>query len=123
MNRAFTNILCGNVAQTAQFYQDLLGMTRAGDFGWFILLTHDGLPGFELGVLDRTHDTLPPGVAGQPGGAMLTFVVDDVEQVHQQAKALRAEVLEPPSDMPYGQRRMLLRDPAGTLMDVSALIR
>jgi len=44
MNRAFVNILTADVAATAQFYQDLLGMRRAGDFGWFVLLSHAEMP-------------------------------------------------------------------------------
>ena len=120
MNRAFTSILCSNVEQTAQFYQSLLGMTRAGDFGWFIVLSHDAMPEFELGILDRHHETVPSGVTAQQGGVVLTFVVDDVEAAHQRAKALRADILQEPTDLPYGQRRLMLRDPAGTAVDVSS---
>lgn len=123
MNRAFTSILCEDVAGTAQFYQDMLGMTRAGDFGWFIILTHANLPEFELGILDRTHETIPDGVALNPSGTILTFVVDDVEVVHRRATELRAEILQAPTDLPYGQRRLMLRDPAGTAVDVSSPIR
>jgi predicted enzyme related to lactoylglutathione lyase len=53
---------------------------------------------------------------------MVTFVVDHCDAVHDAARAMGAEVLEPPTDMPYGQRRMLLRDPAGTVLDISAPI-
>ena len=123
MNRAFTSILCSNVDATAQFYQSLLGMTRAGDFGWFIVLSHDALPGFELGILARNHETIPPEVATRSGGVILTFVVDDVEAVHQKAKAVQAEVVQGPTDLPYGQRRLMLRDPAGTAIDISSPIR
>ncbi|MCU0829611.1 MAG: VOC family protein [Tabrizicola sp.] len=123
MNRAFTNILTDKVDGTAQFYQDLLGLRRAGDFGWFVLLADDDLPGFELGILDRDHETLPRQEAPQPAGVLLTFVVADVEAVHRQALAMAAAIIEAPRDMAYGQRRLLLRDPAGTLVDVSAPIR
>lgn len=123
MNRAFTNILCDDVAQTAQFYQDLLGMKRTGDFGWFIILSHDDMPGFELGVLAQDHETILAGVSGHPAGAILTFVVKDVEAIFRQADAMKAEILQKPTDLPYGQRRLMLRDPAGTPVDVSSPIR
>ncbi len=123
MNRAFTNILCSDVARTAQFYQDLLGMKRASDFGWFIVLSHDDMPGFELGVLAHDHETIPHGVSGQPAGAMLTFVVNDVEATFRQATAMKAQIMQQPTDLPYGQRRLMLRDPAGTAVDVSSPIR
>lgn len=123
MNRAFTSILCDDVARTAQFYQDLLGMKRAGDFGWFIVLSHDDMPGFEMGVLAHDHETIPAGVSGYPAGAMLTFVVNDVEATYGQAMAMKAEIIQPPTDLPYGQRRLMLRDPFGTVVDVSSPIR
>lgn len=122
MNRAFSNILTGDVSATAQFYEDLLGMTRTGDFGWFVLLSHDDMPGFELGILDRAHETLPDRVTTAPSGIVLTFVVTSVEEVHARALAMKAEIIEGPTDLPYGQRRLMLRDPAGTAVDVSSPI-
>ena len=122
MNRAFSNILTGDVSATAQFYEDLIGMKRTGDFGWFFILSHDDMPGFELGVLDRRHETIPAGVTTNPSGIVLTFVVASVEAVHSQAKIMSADVVEGPTDLPYGQRRLMLRDPAGTVVDVSSPI-
>ena len=78
-------------------------MKRMGDFGWFILLSHDDLPGVEMGVLESDHETVPPEVSGNPVGAILTFVVDDVETIHRHlcgadrifVDETRAPVLEP----------------------------
>ena len=122
MQRAFTNILAANVDATARFYEDLLGLRRAGDFGWFVILSHEDMPGFELGILDRNHDTIPKGVSRTPAGVIATFVVSDVAAVHDKAIAMKAEIVEGPTDLPYGQRRLMLRDPAGTAVDVSAPI-
>ena len=123
MNRAFTNILTGNVEETARFYEDLLGMKRTGDFGWFILMSHDEMPGFEIGILDRLHETIPPGVVPSHGGTVLTFVVPDLEAVVAKAGARNAEIVQEPTDLPYGQRRLMLRDPAGCAVDISSPIR
>jgi predicted enzyme related to lactoylglutathione lyase len=123
MNRAITNILCSNVAETAQFYQDLLGMKRAGDFGWYIILSHDEMPRFEMGVLKQDHETIPSEVSSHPAGTILTFVVKDVEEIHRRATRMKAEIIQEPTDLPYGQRRLMLRDPAGTAVDVSSPIR
>jgi len=123
VNRAFLNILTADVATTAQFYQDLLGMHRVGDFGWFVILSHEELPQLEMGVLDRDHATIPKGMATAPAGFIATFVVDDVEQVYARAIAMEVEIIEKPTDLVYGQRRLLLRDPAGAVVDVSAPVR
>jgi len=122
MKRAFTNILSDDVERTARFYEVLLDLKRAGDFGWFILLSDADMPGFELGVLDKDHDTIPNGVHLGPAGAILTFVVEDVEHALAKAQALNADIVEQPTDLPYGQRRMVLRDPDGTIVDVSSPI-
>lgn len=120
MNRAFTNILAADVGEAARFYERLLGMTRRFDSDWFVMLGDPDREATELGIMDREGEVVPEGVRARPQGVMLTFVVDDVEAVFERARAMDAAVLEPPTDMSYGQRRMLLRDPDGTVVDVSA---
>lgn len=122
MNRAFMNVLCADPEKSAQFYEDILGLTRHGDFGWFIILTHPDMPGFEFGLLDKTHETVPDTPAHPTGGAMMTFVVNDLDPVHARAAARGAEIVENPRDMPYGQRRLVLLDPDGLLVDISCPI-
>ncbi len=122
MQRAFTNILSENVDKTARFYQDLLGMIRHFDSDWFVILTHADCPGLEFGILARENQIVPAEIRNPPAGVMQTFVVEDVEVVFAKAKTLGATIIEPPTDTAYGQRRMLTRDPDGTVIDVSSLI-
>lgn len=120
MKRAFTNILSSNVRKTAEFYEKLLGMTRHFDSDWFVILTHPDINGLEYGILQKDHETVPALARTEAGGAIVTFVVADCDRVHAIAKELNADILQDPTDMPYGQRRLLLRDPDGTIIDVSA---
>lgn len=120
MQRSFTNILCENVEASANFYEALLGMKRHFDSDWFIILTHENIGGLEFGLLDKNHKTVPEGISASPAGMIVTFVVDDCDQAYEKAMALQADIIEPPTDMFYGQRRMLLRDPEGTVLDISA---
>jgi uncharacterized glyoxalase superfamily protein PhnB len=55
-----------------------------------------------------------------PTGGMLTLVVDDVDAVHARAQEAGIEIVEPPTDLFYGQRRMLVTDPNGLLVDISS---
>jgi catechol 2,3-dioxygenase-like lactoylglutathione lyase family enzyme len=123
MNRAFTNILCHNVQETARFYETLLDLRRVGDHGWFVLLGSDRPSGFELGFIERSHEAVPEAMATEAGGVVLTFVVDDVEDIHRRAVAMNAEILQEPTALFYGQTRLLLRDPSGTVVDVSSPTR
>jgi len=120
MNRCFSNILSKNVSATATFYEELLGMRRHFDSNWFVILAHDNIEGLELGILQRNHEIVPEAVQAAPAGVMITFVVDDCDAVHERALKQGALVVETPVDMPYGQRRMLLKDPDGTVVDISA---
>jgi catechol 2,3-dioxygenase-like lactoylglutathione lyase family enzyme len=123
INRAFTNILCVDVQETARFYETLLGLKRVGDYGWFVLLGSDGPSGFELGIIDRGHETIPTDVATTAGGVILTFVVDDLGIIDRRARSMNADVIDGPTALSYGQTRLLLRDPSGTLVDVSSPTR
>ena len=120
MQRSFTNVLSGDVQKTSAFYENLLGMTRHFNSDWFVILTHEGIEGLEFGILQRDHAIVPPDIRAAPAGIIITFVVTDCDEVYRRAVAARASVVEPPTDMAYGQRRMLLRDPDGTVLDVSA---
>lgn len=120
MNRSFTNILCNNTEATARFYEALLGMKRHFDSDWFIILTHENIAGLEFGLLDKTHETVPEDIRSAPAGVIVTFVVEDCDQTYAKATELQADIIEPPTDMFYGQRRMLIRDPEGTVLDISA---
>lgn len=120
MRRVMTNLLVSDVERAARFYEDLLGLSRTGDFGWFVVLGHADIAGLELGLLDRGHDIVPPDLRRAPAGVILTFVVDDVDDMHDRARRMGVDILEPPGDLFYGQRRLLLRDPEGVVIDISS---
>ncbi|MBG6164328.1 putative enzyme related to lactoylglutathione lyase [Labrenzia sp. EL_13] len=122
MQRGFTNILAVDVAQTAAFYETLLGLKPKFSSDWFVNLADPGNPDLELGILQRTNEIVPASARQAPAGVILTFVVDDCDTIHQRAIASNADIVEAPTDMPYGQRRMIVRDPAGTFIDISSLV-
>jgi uncharacterized glyoxalase superfamily protein PhnB len=62
---------------------------------------------------------VPPPYRADPAGIVLTFVVDDVDALHIQARRQGIPVVAPPRDQFYGRRRMLVTDPNGLLVDVS----
>lgn len=120
MQRAFVNLLCADVARTARFYEACFGLARQFDSDWFVLFGSDDVAGFEFGLLQRDHETVPEALRDAPRGLVATFVVDDCETTFARALELGAEALEPPHDTPYGQRRALVRDPEGAVVDISA---
>ena len=117
VQRCFIDILSPDLTATRDFYVELLGFRATFTSDWFVDLAAPDQPLLEIGILREDHD-LVPKTAG--GGAMLTVVVPDADAVFAAAKARGVEVVEPPRDLFYGQRRVLLRDPAGTLVDGSS---
>jgi predicted enzyme related to lactoylglutathione lyase len=120
MQRAFVSILSASVEASASFYEELLGMIRHFESDWFIILTHPDIDGLEYGILQRDHQIVPAAVQSAPAGVMMTFVVEDCDIVHRRAQRIGAIVIEEPTDMAYGQRRMLIRDLDGAILDISA---
>ncbi|MFY0405743.1 VOC family protein [Solicola sp. PLA-1-18] len=56
-----------------------------------------------------------------PAGVVLWIYVDDVDEVTRTAAGRGAEVLEKPTDMPWGERVSLARDPFGHQVRIGAL--
>lgn len=120
MRRAFLTLTSSNLAVSRDWYVELLGLRVEFDSDWFVQLQDEDEPGLELGILDRDHAVAPASSRGGPGGGYLTVVVDDVDQVHERARAADVRVLEAPRDLFYGQRRMLVEDPDGWVVDISS---
>jgi PhnB protein len=120
VRRAFLTKTSGDLASARDWYVDLLDLRVEFDSDWFVHLQDPDDAGLELGILDRDHDIAPEPSIGTPSGGYLTVVVDDVDEVHRRASAAGVQVLEPPRDLFYGQRRMLVRDPDGWVVDISS---
>ena len=51
--------------------------------------------------------------------AFLYVYVDDAESAFERAVAAGCEVVEPPLDTPYGDRRAMVRDPFGNVFQIA----
>lgn len=57
-------------------------------------------------------------VAAANRSSILEFQVDDVDAVHHRLGTESVDCVMPPTQMPWGNRSMLLRDPDGNLVNV-----
>jgi len=122
-SRCFFNIFADDLEATRSFYVELFGFRDLFVSDWFVNLGVPEHPALELGISRRDHDIVPDAGAGLPRGAargMITLVVPDVDGVFDRARTVGYRVVEPPRDLFYGQRRLVLEDPAGTWVDVSS---
>ncbi len=122
IDRLITTICSDHLAKSRDFYTRFFDFEVGYDSDWFVsLLSSDKK--LELGIISRVHDMVPAGYRKPPQGFYLTFVVEDVDHLYEMVRKDDTTVVEIPQDTFYGQRRMLLTDPDGTLVDVSSPIR
>ena len=116
--RILTNICSEDLQKSERFYVDLLGLTVKYDSDWYIQLSVPDNPEIEYGIILRSHELVPAEYQQQPTGMYVTFVVKDVDEVFEQAKSMGIEIIQAPRDEFYGQRRFLVKDPNGCLLDI-----
>ena len=58
-----------------------------------------------------------------PAPAFLYVYVPDADAAYKRAVALRAETIEAPEDMPWGDRRATVRDPYGNVWQMATRTR
>lgn len=118
--RNFYSLFSTDPARSAAWYVSLFDYRIEFESDWFVHLQDPANDSIEFGLIARTHDIVPEQFRAEPAGGMLTVVVDDVDVLHQRAEEVGATVVEIPRDLFYGQRRLLLLDPDGLLLDVSS---
>lgn len=117
--RAFTSILSTKLPETRDFYTTLFDYAVLYDSDWFIQLGNPDNEAQELGILQQDHAIVPEGFRANAQGFYLTYVVEDVDKLYATAQEAGLDIIQAPENTDYGQRRMLLRDPNGVLVDCS----
>ena len=121
IQRMITNICSDNLAKSKAFYTSLFNFKLVYDSDWFVhLVSTEG--GLELGIIDRTNAIVPKDTQVHPQGFYISFVVDSADELFKLAQSKNYTIHSEPTDTFYGQRRLLLKDPDGTLVDVSSPI-
>jgi uncharacterized glyoxalase superfamily protein PhnB len=112
------------------FYRDVLGFEVRNDVGyedmrWItvgppnqpetsIVLSP---PAVDPGITDDERRTILEMIA-KGTYAMLMLATEDLEGVFARIEASDAEIVEPPTDQPYGSRDCSVRDPAGNMIKI-----
>jgi catechol 2,3-dioxygenase-like lactoylglutathione lyase family enzyme len=120
--RLIPNICSDCLSATRDFYVELLGFQIQFDSDWYVQVSSPDNPQLELGIMQRDHELVPPAFQSIPAGTFLTVVVDDVDAIYTKALERHVPVIQAPRDEFYGQRRLLVSDPNGLLVDISSPI-
>jgi catechol 2,3-dioxygenase-like lactoylglutathione lyase family enzyme len=116
------------------FYRDTLGFEVRGDVGngtmrWItvgppgqpgtsIVLEPPGAPG--CGITDGERRTITEMMA-KGTYARILLATDDLDGTFEKVEAGGAEVVQEPTEQPYGIRDCAFRDPAGNLVRIQEL--
>ncbi len=115
------------------FYRDVLGFEVRNDVGYegmrWITVGPVGQPGISIvleppaadpGVTDDERRTIAEMMAkGTYGGILLA--TDDLDGTFARLQASGAEIVQEPTDQPYGVRDGAVRDPAGNQIRIQQL--
>ncbi|RPA20087.1 VOC family protein [Gordonia sp. OPL2] len=118
---------------TLAFYRDTLGFEVRNDVGYegmrWLTVGPPGQPGTSIvlhppaadpGISDEERRTILELIAKGSYGA-LTLGTDDIDGLFERLEAGGAEVLQEPTDQPYGVRDCAFRDPSGNLLRINQL--
>lgn len=112
------------------FYRDVLGFEVRNDVGYggmrWITVGPAGQPGTSIvlsppaaspGITEDEKRTIAEMMA-KGTYAMIVLATTDVDATFERLQAGGAEVVQEPTDQPYGIRDCAVRDPAGTLVRI-----
>ncbi len=113
------------------FYRDTLGFEVRNDVGYgglhWITVGPAGQPDTSIvlyppfaapGITEDERRTIAEMMAKGTFG-ILTLATDDLDGVFARLEASGAEVVQEPTDQPYGIRDCAFRDPAGNLLRIN----
>ncbi len=115
------------------FYRDILGFEVRNDVGYkgmrWITVGPADQPGTSVvlyppaanpGITDDERRTIAEMMA-KGTFAMINFATKDLDGTFERLQASDAEIVQEPTDQPYGVRDCAVRDPAGNLIRINEL--
>ncbi|MEO6703689.1 MAG: VOC family protein [Jatrophihabitantaceae bacterium] len=118
-------------AATIAFYSDTLGFEIRNDVGYnglhWITVGPAGQPGTSIvlyppgadpGITEDERRTITEMMAKGTYG-IVTLATADLDGVFERLQGSGAEIVQEPTDQPYGIRDCAIRDPAGNLLRIN----
>ena len=120
-------------AASLTFYRDILGFEVRNDVGYgemrWITVGPAGQPGTSIvlyppgadpGITDEERRTILEMMAKGTYG-IITLATDDLDGTFARLEGTDGEVVQEPTEQPYGIRDCAFRDPAGNLIRINQL--
>ncbi|MER5392918.1 VOC family protein [Saccharopolyspora sp. NPDC002686] len=118
---------------TLTFYRDVLGFEVRNDVGYggmhWITVGPPGQPGTSIvlyppaaspGITDDERRTIAEMMA-KGTFTMINLATPDLDGTFEKLHASNVEIVQEPTEQPYGRRDCAVRDPAGNLIRINEL--
>ncbi|MDA3631024.1 VOC family protein [Saccharopolyspora sp. WRP15-2] len=118
---------------TLTFYRDVLGFEVRNDVGYggmhWITVGPPGQPGTSIvlyppaaspGITDDERRTIAEMMA-KGTFTMINLATPDLDGTFEKLQASNVEIVQEPTEQPYGRRDCAVRDPAGNLIRINEL--
>jgi catechol 2,3-dioxygenase-like lactoylglutathione lyase family enzyme len=107
------------LAESRDFFVKHFGMSLVFEASWVAMLARAEGGSIALGLMTADHPSNPPGPEEFNGkGMIITFQVEDAAAEHKRLQAAGAPITYGLAVEPWGQRRFMVQDPSGILVDV-----
>jgi catechol 2,3-dioxygenase-like lactoylglutathione lyase family enzyme len=122
VNALFPVVMTDRLAESRDFYSDLLELRLAFEAEWYVQLLSPATNAAQLGLVARDHESVPAAFRQLPAGVLVTVEVENVDAVHERAGARGLSIELPLRSENWGQRHFMTRDPNGLAVDVVQVI-
>jgi predicted enzyme related to lactoylglutathione lyase len=110
VQRIKPNVLSDDFEASRAFYNEVIGLEGGDGLDWILFFGTDKRE-VQLSVMKLDiHANVHPDVS---------IEVDDVDDVHERAVAAGCAIVYPLTDEPWGLRRFFVRDPNGSVINVT----
>ena len=118
IRRAIPVVVTQDPAGTREFYESFLGFHAVMEDEGFLMLASTSVPTTQVIVAWATPAAFDPGVLR----VAMSIEVADVNVAYADALERGLEVVYGPADEPWGIRRFFVREPSGTIVNVTSHI-
>ena len=121
VTRMLPNICTDRMAETRDFYMDLLGfVVRFEHAGWYIQVSSPTNPQLQIGIVRRDHEFTPKAFRHPAQGVIISVQVDDVDAAYADVLKRGFHIAHELRDEDFGMRHFMVADPNGLLVNILA---
>lgn len=117
----YTVIMTKAIQQERNFFVELFDFKETFTSDWYISLISDG---FELALIDVTHETIPESYRKECQGVIINIEVDDVDEVYSRImkRVDSSLLLLDIKSEDFGQRHFIIKSPSDVMVDIIQVV-